>query len=610
MKTSNLKNLTRSHWSPRRLVALGAAFLLTTQPAQGLVQQAGTMGAAKLPQARSGPTMSSAAPQIQRVPAPPCRDDKTDSVRAKATEAAPEIFIDCSLTLPRPRLPNVRLVITKRLVFEGPSASDAIVECNGATINGGPRTFNFDPRFAGTMVEIRSKEVKDSTTGAGTGRWLRPENITLRNCNIIGSVIVFAFSGSVPENTTDTVRFFRSSAPRNIVFDNVTITGLGLPCAELSTSCNLLYLHGGVSFFEMRNSEIKGVTSEKAVNVYLDDMSFRNTFRNNIIHAATKSREVMALDGSSENVIINNRFGVSNHGGIYLYRNCGEGGSRRLGTPSSNTIVNNVFFHHMFTSPSIHVASRNGRSTKTVPCPPKFFDSARFNVVMQNQIISVRPSSSDPRLDSAQITVGRPDVNFPNFIKDNETVGAPTGRRAGCFIRDGYPDFVRDREFVNIFHTGTGDPLCRNFRLTCNDGVLRRSFDFTCQVSQVGQMDFECLAPGSNAGCTKTVFVPAGKEIIGAKAVCNLEFGTVSETDLNRASANFVKVLRASDDVSEGLCVVGNTSIKSGQAVVSGINGLTGASFGCRERDKNGGDCHIKGRLFFRKARAPLQTHN
>lgn len=601
MKTLNLKNFTLSHWSPRSLVALGAAFLLTTQPAQGLVQQAGTMGAAKLPQARTGPTISSAARQIQRVPAPACSDAKTDSVRATARAAAPEILIDCSLTLRRPGWFNRRNVITKRLVFDGASASDVIVECNSATINGGPGTFNFDPRFAGFMVEIRSKEVKDPTTGAGTGRWLRPENITLRNCNIIGSVIVYGALDSVPDTITDTVRFIRSSAPRNIVFDHVTITGLGLPCAELSTNCNLLYLHSGVSFFEMRNSEIKGSTSEKAANVYLDDMSFRNTFRNNIIHAATKSREMMAIDGSSENVIINNHFGVSNNGGIHLYRNCGEDNSPRQSTPSSNTIVNNVFFlRHVITTPSIFVASRNGRSTEKTRCPPNFFDNARFNVVMQNQIMPERPSVHDANFLGDLIKVGRPDVNTPNFIKDNEIVDAVTERRAGCHIRDGYPDFVQDGQFVNVFHTGTGEPVCRNFRLTCNDGVPIRSSDVTCQVSDVGQMDFQCFATGNNIACKKTVSVPAGKQIIGAKAVCNLEFGRVSSTDLNGASANFVKVLRASDDVSEGRCTLGRTSIQSGQAVVSGIHGLNSASFECRERDKNGGDCHIRVRLFFR----------
>jgi hypothetical protein len=115
----------------------------------------------------------------------------------------------------------------------------------------------------------------------------------------------------------------------------------------------------------------------------------------------------------------------------------------------------------------------------------------------------------------------------------------------------------------------------------------------------VGYADFECQASGSNSGCQRTVFSPAGKTIIGAKAACNLEFGTVSGADLNGVSANVVKVLRASDNVSEGSCTLGSTSIRSGQAAVSGINGLTRLSFGCRENDSNGGDCHIKGKLYY-----------
>jgi hypothetical protein len=113
-------------------------------------------------------------------------------------------------------------------------------------------------------------------------------------------------------------------------------------------------------------------------------------------------------------------------------------------------------------------------------------------------------------------------------------------------------------------------------------------------------LDFDCQASGNNNGCQKTVSVPAGKKIIGAKAACNLEFGTVSVTDLNGVSANLVKVLRASDNVSQGSCTLGSTSIQSNQAVVSGLNGLNRASFGCREKDDNGGDCHIKGRLYYK----------
>lgn len=530
-------------------------------------------------------------PQIEltpeRGPAQPCSPQKVAeqlaALRAPATAAAPAVKIECSLTL------RSSDVITKRLVFLGDAASGVTVEGNGATINGDRGTFNYNLSNAALMVEIGAEEYRDPATGAR--HWKRPVNVTLRNLKIKGSVGIYGDAG-VPTTNPDYVTLARNNAPRNIVFDRVTITGLGLPCGPNSGNCNLLYLYSGVSYFQLLNSEINGYTSEKAVNIYLDDTSYRNTFRNNTIHAATKSREVMAIDGSSENLIINNHFSALNHGGIYLYRNCGEEGSMRRGTPSHNTIVNNFFYYDKYdgADPAIFVASRNGKSTKTYTCPPNFFDQAQHNVVMQNQIRK--------RSVGDMIKVGRPDFNTPNYINYNETVTEKLERKAGCYISNGYQqDFIRDGEFINLFRNANGEPVCTGYRLTCHDGVLTQASDSTCRA--VGYLDFECQASNSNGGCQRTAFAPAGKTIIGAKAACNLEFGTVSATDLNGVFANFVKVLRASDNVSEGSCTLGSTSIRSGQAAVSGINGLTRLSFGCRENDANGGDCHIKGRLYY-----------
>jgi hypothetical protein len=491
------------------------------------------------------------------------------------------VFIDCSLTL------RSSDVITKRLVFKGTRASGVTVEGNGATIDGGPGTPNYRPSYAVNMVEIFSEPTSDPR------RWSPPVGITLRNCKIKGSVIVYGMTSGVETTDPDYVTLTRNNAPRNIVFDYVTITGQGLSCAPSSTDCVPLYLHAGVNNFQMLNSTINGNVGPKAVAVYLDDTSYRNTFRNNLFDAATSGREAMAIDGSSYNTIVNNHFrGTLNHGGIYLYRNCGEEGSMRRGTPSHNTIINNFFYYDKYEgdNPAIFVASRNGKGTSTYTCPPNFFDNAQFNVVMQNQIRK--------RSVSDMIKVGRPDHNTPNYIAHNETVAEKIERKAGSYVSNGYQkDFIRDGEFINLFRNTNGEPICTGYRLTCHDGVLTQSSDSTCRP--VGSLDFECQASGSNSGCQRTAFAPAGKTIIGAKAACNLEFGTVSATDLNGVSANFIKVLRASDDVSQGSCTVGGTSIRSGQAAVSGINGLTRLSFGCRENDANGGDCHIKGRLYF-----------
>lgn len=75
----------------------------------------------------------------------------------------------------------------------------------------------------------------------------------------------------------------------------------------------------------------------------------------------------------SETLVIKSHHNVGglNAGGIYLFHNCGETGSIRRGTPSYNTIVNNVFFYVAIRAgPSIYVASRNGKGTLTYDCPP------------------------------------------------------------------------------------------------------------------------------------------------------------------------------------------------------------------------------------------------
>lgn len=580
----NKTNETRALQPSHHVAALGAALLLQSQ-----TSPRGT---------------APATAQIVIAPKQLCSKEKKDEVLAPATASTPEVCIDCSLTLnPEDIIKMERRPITKRLIIEGANASGVTVDCGGATIYGDSDTVD--------MVEIRSSSYQDPATRKR--RWVRPQNITLRNCKIRGSVRIWGMGQNgqaedikISSRLPGHVARVRDNAPYGIVFDNVTITGLGerIP----------LYLAPGVSYFQMLNSEIKGSTG--SVNIYLDTESCHNTFRNNHIHASTSKREVMAIDGSSHNIIVNNFFSALNNGGIYLYRNCGEGGTIRHSTPSNNTIVNNVFYYNKYDgdNPSIFVASRNGQRNYCdhdhgypYGSSVSNYDYAKFNVVMQNQIYK-------PQSVSKMIRVGQPlagiipgtrepvflNINTPNYLDHNEVVSAEIPRRAGCYISDSFPNFIPDGQFVNLFHNPNGEPACRGYRLTCRDGVLTRSNDPTCQASQVRYVDFECQATSNSNGCQKMAIVPAGKQIVGAKAACNLELGMVSATDLNKIPVNLVQVLRASDKVLEGKCTLGSASIHNGQAAVNGLNGLNHISFGCRERDKNGGDCHIKGRLYYR----------
>jgi len=415
----------------------------------------------------SGTISTSPTVTAQMLRPPVCSTQKLAEVLAAATASAPYVYIDCSLTLAGSH------VVTKQLIFEGAKASRVTLECNGATINGDIGTFNYSSSHPVDMLEIRS--YYDPVTGG----WVRPENVTIRNCNIKGSVRVWGMDMNadgenirLSSRLSDHVTRVRNNAPRGIVFSQVTITGLGIR--------NPLYLAPGVSDFQLLYSEITGKSN--SVNIYLDAESYHNTFRNNYIHAVTSERELMAVDGSSYNIILNNFFSAANHGGIYLYRNCGEAGTIRHSTPSGNTIVNNVFYYDKYDgpNPSVFVASRNGNRNycdddKGYPYGSSVsnYDYAQFNVVMQNQIFK--------RLVSDMILVGRPDVNTPNYIKYNETVAAQIGRAAGCYVSDGYQkDFIVDKEFINLFRGSNGEPVCRGYRLTCNDGALFKSSDLTC----------------------------------------------------------------------------------------------------------------------------------
>ena len=100
-----------------------------------------------------------------------------------------------------------------------------------------------------------------------------------------------------------------------------------------------------------------------AVALYLDAESGQNTVRGNTF-AAALGREVIAVDGSADNRIENNRIERMPLGGIYLYRNCGEGGTVRHQTPHGNVIGGNWFDTRAlgWRSFGVWLGSRNGRS--------------------------------------------------------------------------------------------------------------------------------------------------------------------------------------------------------------------------------------------------------
>ncbi len=201
--------------------------------------------------------------------------------------------------------------------------SNTVIDCNGGVFNDGKVTY----------IYIRSKK---TTTG-----WIKTENVTIKNCTIKGGIRILGMgnngqaadvkASSLSLGHTERVQ---AAAPTNITLSNVVI--------ETQEGLTLLYIAPGTTYVKVENCVFQGVNTGSGPIVYLDAESAHNTFRNNTFKA-TSTREVIACDGSAYNLIEGNRFEKITKGGIYLYRNCGEGGSVRHQTPHHNIIRNNIF---------------------------------------------------------------------------------------------------------------------------------------------------------------------------------------------------------------------------------------------------------------------------
>jgi hypothetical protein len=136
---------------------------------------------------------------------------------------------------------------------------------------------------------------------------------------------------------------------------------------------------------------------------------------------------------------------------------------------------------------------------------------------------------------------------------------------------------------------------------------------FSCQVAT------DVNGYGDNAGCHKVVACRSGMKIAHAKAVCNLEWGSVTQSQLSQVPLDRIRVVRASDNVRHGFCYVGkcvppnppamsapddyslcsNLAQEEGDRAISGIDGWTQVEIGCAEFDDvTGGECHILGELY------------
>jgi hypothetical protein len=282
------------------------------------------------------------APPPPTVKAPECDQLKIDELlEPVSNRKSATVEINCSVQL-RPGD-----VISKQVIFLGRESSNIIFDCDGATIT--PNKFVRN----GEAILVQSRLVNESQNGLTS--WSRPENIQIKNCNVNGPIRVIGMSrngegqevrASSRFDANHTLRA-QVAAPRNILFDNL----------EIKTNTLAIYIGPGATKITLSNSLFHPNKSISPV-VYLDAESAWNSIRKNTFEMESSAREIIAVDGSANNLIAGNVFKKLNKGGIFIYRNCGEGGTVRHQRPTGNIIRNNVFYHQ--DTESISVGSRKG----------------------------------------------------------------------------------------------------------------------------------------------------------------------------------------------------------------------------------------------------------
>jgi hypothetical protein len=201
----------------------------------------------------------------------------------------------------------------------------------------------------------------------------------------------------------------QNAAPRDVLLEHLSIRTRGnIP----------LYVSPGVTRLTLRNSTIAGRT--RSVAIYLDAESAGNVISGNTIEAEL-GREAIAVDASAYNLIIDNIIRPQGaKGGIFLYRNCGQGGTIRHQPPHSNAIVGNEFF----VAPAIWVASRNGnRSYCWADSGYPFGSSASNRDHAQNTLICgnhfhALESREVLKINDGPTTVQDNRVLYPDFAAD------------------------------------------------------------------------------------------------------------------------------------------------------------------------------------------------
>jgi len=304
---------------------------------------------------------------------PECTEqEKKDIQSASSSE---NIILKCSLTL------NPGEAVQGKIIIGGNNGSNISIDCNDKEVGGLKN---------GLVIRSAYNKVKN--------KWDAPEGIVVKNCRIEGQLLIIGIPPAgddyrASSRTKEHPFLKRAAAPKHILLENNIFHGKGK---------EPIYIAPGAGYVTIKGSRFTG-KSEGTV-IYLDAETYRVSILNNSFTTSTQrgnfniftSRELIAIDGSSHNLIKNNVFHNVEYGGIFIYRNCGESGITRHTTPVYNRIIKNKFHFDggwfSIAKDAVHIASRNGdrsfcddeNGTSPYGSASSDRDQAMFNVVIGN----------------------------------------------------------------------------------------------------------------------------------------------------------------------------------------------------------------------------------
>lgn len=469
-----------------------------------------------------------------------CSKDRLEALFSPPTEKSSSVVLNCSTKL------NDEDIIKREVRFLGPEGSNSVLDCQGASLKAG--------------VRINSRRVVDAN---GKVRWLRPENITIKNCKIgigirvsgikeIGGVINHPDILASSRLQGHTIRTQRA-APVNIKVENSVIEAFGgAP----------IYIDGGTVGFSLINSSIKGYSKTDAV--YLDAESADHVFSGNTFDLDV-ARAIISIDGSAKNKIVNNKFNGKRFAGIWVFRNCGEKGLVRHQTPHGNLISGNVFASVPGqVDPDIWIGSRN-----------RIFDDESFcwedkkldHIPNFDKLFGLNFKDFSPELQRSILKAGTYGVGSSKYNVDMAKNNEVTNNITSLPVRVSSPqNIIRDNEAPKVIR---------------------------------GPYYKECSIQGDNKGCLSKFVCPKGGKIQAVKVACNLEIPNIQQRSLYlMGSANRIKIIRSSVTQKDSSCAANDISLKAGEASLSSLLGQDTLRISCKDMENDGGDCAVRAEIY------------